>query len=202
MKMARKTDNRIPAVGSAPPSPAQSSFLPGPPGPGRKSGWFDDVDPQAFYLVFSLAGEYLGLHGGFIRNISSFHQILPFENLPEGFRGVATLSSRLVPVMDLARFLNLSRRDDQLSRTLLSVAIKPEEQAAGLGFLIDQPLGIFHGRDDCWRGVGGEHPVPPIVSVKKITAGPVGEFLARFHSTQNLDGIPSGPQGKQWPEEE
>jgi len=86
-------------------------------------------------LLFSLGtGEIFGINVFKVREVSQTPSITKTPNMPEGIDGVISLRGNIIPVISLARFINLSGAPEDTGHTMIVTEFSRHTQ----GFLVHE----------------------------------------------------------------
>lgn len=105
----------------------------------RKTGRYDLQETQWSGIVFEVAGQRMVAPMGEINEILAVPDLTPVPLVESWMLGVANVRGRLLPLADLAGFLNLESRELRMSKKKVMVI---DQENFFSGILVDQVHGI------------------------------------------------------------
>jgi two-component system chemotaxis response regulator CheV len=144
-------------------------------------------------LLFSLgSGETFGINVFKVREVTLTPKITPTPHMPAGVEGVISLRGSVIPVVDLARVLDIETRAETRCSTLMVAEFCGRTQ----GFLVD---GVDRIARVAWDQVKAPDPalVGPDAMVTAITRLPDGRLVSILDVEQVLAssfGEPAVPE--------
>lgn len=105
----------------------------------RATGRHDLDQHQWTGIAFEVAGQQLVAPMGEISEILALPEVVPIPLTKPWLLGVANVRGRLLPLADLAKFLNLHSHERLKKRKVLVI----DEDGMFSGILVDQVLGIM-----------------------------------------------------------
>lgn len=105
----------------------------------RATGRHDSDYTQWFGVAFEIAGERFVAPMGEVSEILALPELTPIPLTKPWLLGVANVRGRLLPLVDLAKFLSLESRQRLKSRKVMVV----DQDGVFSGILVDQVLGTL-----------------------------------------------------------
>lgn len=105
----------------------------------RATGRHDSDFTQWFGVAFEIAGERFVAPMGEVSEILAMPELTPIPLTKAWLLGVANVRGRLLPLVDLAKFLNLESKQRLKSRKVMVV----DQDGVFSGILVDQVLGML-----------------------------------------------------------
>lgn len=107
----------------------------------RQSGRQGDQDADWRGVVFEVGGQRLIAPLGEVSEVLLMPEYTSLPLVQPWLLGIANVRGRLLPLTDLAKFLQIPSRSRQMSQRKVMVI---DHQSIFLGLLVDQVLGIEH----------------------------------------------------------
>lgn len=125
----------------------------------RATGRHNSDYTQWFGIAFEVAGQQLVAPMGEVSEILALPEFTPIPLTKPWLMGVANVRGRLLPLVDLARFLNLESHERLKNRKVMVI----DQDGVFSGILVDQVLGMFQfsATDYEARALPEESPFSP-----------------------------------------
>lgn len=125
----------------------------------RATGRHDSDYTQWFGVAFEVAGQQLVAPMGEVSEILALPELTPIPLTKPWLLGVANVRGRLLPLVDLAKFLGLESRERLKSRKVMVI----DQDGVFSGILVDQVMGMlqFTGLDYQAVAMPEESPFAP-----------------------------------------